>query len=424
MKKRKSACIFAMAILATILSGCGGADKKAASGTESSGETQKRTLSFLNWRTEDKAVYEKLIGQFEAENPGITVEMEIIPSGDYDQALYMRTQGGEANDVFTCQPGGELMKNAETGILMDLSKCEGIMSHYTSDGLAAGQVEGVQYGVVQTTNPLAIYYNKDIFKEYGLSVPKTVEDFMKVCEVLKSKEITPMAFGAGETWMTQFFIESLVANNCKNTDIFSDVDKGKAKLADEKGIGDLINICREIYEKGYILEGSSGVQEESLLTGFAVGNYAMISTGTWSMSTIRSINPECDFGVFNMPGTLGTDKGVSNTGAILCINNNSKVKEDAVKFVEFLTSPEALEILCNETGQLTVVEGVKIEGEDLKAAQALLQTKDGYISAPYHGITSETQKACYGFCTQILTEKVDDTDALIEEWQKAIDNTK
>ena len=374
-------------------------------------EGEERTMTFLHWRTEDKAAFEELARQYEELNPGLHIEIEIVPSEDYAKTLIMRAQGGEASDVFAVNPDGDFGSEIATGALMELNDCEEILDNFSEDALGAGTRDGKIYAVVQTTNPLAIYYNKAIFEEYGLEVPTTVEEFMNVCETLKENGVTPMAQGAGESWMPGFLIEGILANSMEDTSLFA-----TGNLMDDPGFVEAVQIAKDIFDNGYILEGSSGISEESLLTGFAVGNYAMISTGTWSMSTIRSIDETIDFGVFNMPGSKGTTKGVSNTGLMLGINKDSEVMEDAIGFVDFLTSPEPLTYFANETGQLTVANDISIESEDLKMAQELLASPDGIVSAPFHQTNAEGLDVCMLRSAALVIEDVGDAEEFAQAW--------
>lgn len=342
-------------------------------------EGEERTMTFLHWRTEDKAAFEELARQYEELNPGLHIEIEIVPSEDYAKTLIMRAQGGEGSDVFAVNPDGDFGSEIATGALMELNDCEEILDNFSEDALGAGTRDGKIYAVVQTTNPLAIYYNKAIFEEYGLEVPTTVEEFMNVCETLKENGVTPMAQGAGESWMPEFLIEGILANSMEDTSLFA-----TGNLMDDPG--------------------------------FAVGNYAMISTGTWSMSTIRSIDETIDFGVFNMPGSKGTTKGVSNTGLMLGINKDSEVMEDAIGFVDFLTSPEPLTYFANETGQLTVANDISIESEDLKMAQELLASPDGIVSAPFHQTNAEGLDVCMLRSVALVIEDVGDAEEFAQAW--------
>lgn len=376
-----------------------------------SAEETERTMTFLHWRTEDKAAFEELAAQYEEQHPGLHIEIEIVPSEDYAKTLIMRAQGGEASDVFAVNPDGDFGSEIATGVMMELNDCDQILDNYEEDALGAGTRDGKIYAVVQTTNPLAIYYNKDIFAEYDLEVPTTVEAFMNVCETLKSNGVTPMAEGAGESWMPEFLIEGILANSMDDTSLFSTGD-----LMADLGFVDAVQVAKDIYDNGYIMEGSSGISEESLLTGFAVGNYAMIATGTWSMATIRNIDDTINFGVFNMPGSKGTTKGVSNTGLMLGINKDSAVLDDAIGFVDYLTSSEPLTYFANATGQLTVAKDVSIESEDLKMAQELLEGPDGIVSAPFHQTNAEGLDVCMLRSVSLVIQDVGDAQEFAQAW--------
>lgn len=373
---------------------------------------QERTLRFYHWRTEDKEAFETLAHNYEEMNPGLSIEIEIVPSADYISTWLVRANGGELDDVFGVQPDGTFGQLIKSGQLMPLNDCDTILEHYEEDALGAGTRDGNIYAVTQTTNALAIYYNKDIFAQYELEVPTTKEEFLSVCQTLKDNGVVPMAEGAGVNWIAEFLAEGILANSCDDLTVF-----GSGKLTEEPGVEEAVQFMKEIFDNGYIMEGSSGISEESMLTGFACGNYAMIATGTWSISTIRSINEDIDFGLFNMPGTKGTTKGVSNTGLMFGINKDSEVMDDAIGFVTYLTSKEALDYFCNATGQLTVAKDVDISGEDLLMAQSLLQSEDGIVAAPFHQANNEGLTVCQNRTQQLVIESIDDPGAFVQDWE-------
>ena len=93
-------------------------------------EGEERTMTFLHWRTEDKAAFEELARQYEELNPGLHIEIEIVPSEDYAKTLIMRAQGGEASDVFAVNPDGDFGSEIATGALMELNDCEEILDNF------------------------------------------------------------------------------------------------------------------------------------------------------------------------------------------------------------------------------------------------------------------------------------------------------
>ncbi|SFB17316.1 carbohydrate ABC transporter substrate-binding protein, CUT1 family [Poseidonocella pacifica] len=130
---------------------------------------------------------DELVANFEAANPGITVEAENIPWNSYYDNLYTAVIGGNAPDAAmvkmfaqprligmgALEPIGERIdawdgKADLLDNLLDLTKAEDGKSYYLP----------VQYVV------LYLYYRPDMFAELGLDVPATCEDFRNVAQQL------------------------------------------------------------------------------------------------------------------------------------------------------------------------------------------------------------------------------------------------
>ena len=79
-------------------------------------------------------------------------------------------------------------------------------------------VGGETYGLPFYSTSYGIVYNKVLFKKYGISVPRTYEEFLQVCERLKGEGIAPLAVGGNEHsadmgWMNYFFLTEVEKNN-------------------------------------------------------------------------------------------------------------------------------------------------------------------------------------------------------------------
>src|SRR6187401_1359346 len=60
------------------------------------------TLVIESWRTGDEAVWDKIIADFEAKNPGIKVKFQPTNPPDYNAALNAKLKSGTAGDLITC----------------------------------------------------------------------------------------------------------------------------------------------------------------------------------------------------------------------------------------------------------------------------------------------------------------------------------
>ena len=88
MKKTKKMILplVSMLVMSILLSACGGGDN-ASSGENGSSGSGKVTLSFMHWRGEDSEALNKAIDAFEEENPNIQVEMQTLPSDQYQSTV-------------------------------------------------------------------------------------------------------------------------------------------------------------------------------------------------------------------------------------------------------------------------------------------------------------------------------------------------
>ena len=161
MKKKSMGLILSIAMTAALLTGCGGqaasesedstpaaqaeeaaSESEEEPAAESQGTGEERTLRFYHWRTEDKDAFETLAANYEEMNPGLSIEIEIVPSADYINTWLVRANGGELDDVFAVQPDGTFGQLIASGQLMTFNDCEEILSHYEEDALGAGTRDG------------------------------------------------------------------------------------------------------------------------------------------------------------------------------------------------------------------------------------------------------------------------------------------
>lgn len=58
------------------------------------------TLTYAIWDNNQLPVHEEIVAAFEADNPDVNVEIQVVPWGNYWDKLQTAVAGGEAYDVF------------------------------------------------------------------------------------------------------------------------------------------------------------------------------------------------------------------------------------------------------------------------------------------------------------------------------------
>ncbi len=142
-----------------------------ASFTAASAQT---TITYAIWDNNQLPVHEQIAAAFEAENPDIKVDIQVVPWGNYWDKLQTAVAGGEAYDVFWMN-GPNFPVYASNGVIMNLQ--DRVMSDaldtsvYPEALVNLYSLDGDLYGLPKDFDTIALYYNKDLFDAAGLDYP-------------------------------------------------------------------------------------------------------------------------------------------------------------------------------------------------------------------------------------------------------------
>jgi raffinose/stachyose/melibiose transport system substrate-binding protein len=127
-----------------------------------------------------------LIAAFEAANPNIKIERDVQDVESMRPIIQTSLASGTGPDVFYYDTGvGFAGVLADAGLLLPLDDAysSGAWDHiypWTKERTTFG---GKVYGIGNAVEFLGAYYNMDMFKELGLEVPTTYDEFLAVCAV-------------------------------------------------------------------------------------------------------------------------------------------------------------------------------------------------------------------------------------------------
>ena len=113
--------------------------------------------------------------------------------------------------LFFSWGGGNLDSYTEAGKLVDLDP--GLESHFLPSALQGGIYNGKLIGVpMRGTQPVFIFYNKNVFAKAGLQPPTTYAELTSLVTAFKSKGIIPFTISgtATNSWTELMWIEYLV----------------------------------------------------------------------------------------------------------------------------------------------------------------------------------------------------------------------
>lgn len=325
-------------------------------------------LDFSSWRTEDVAVYEELIDMFEKENPGIKVTYSPYKTEEYQTVLATNFKGGTAADVIHLRAYGNFEQFAKPGYLLPLTEDiipEIALYSKQSLGGSTSITDGKVYGVPYASQSLVIYYNTDLYKDLGLSVPKTWDEFISNLKAFKSAGITGIANGSKTGWMNEVMLGVIGPNFYGDNDFYDALMKGETDFTDPRYVKALDKLAELI---PYMPDGFTGldyVDQQMLFINDMAGHFI---GGIWEDSYFTSQNPDLNYDIFFGPVENKGDPQYISTymDGSFGINKATKHKDEAITFVRFLASQEAQQFLCDKLG-------VRTEHPDVVPTQPLLK---------------------------------------------------
>lgn len=349
-KWKKSLFVLSLAFV-FILAACGGNSESETSddSNESGSDSGKKTIEFMHLWPEGSSkqhheIVNNIIKEFEEENPDVKVEVEILGNEQYKEKLKVLSTSNELPDVGMAWPAGFLEPYVSGNMFASLDDVlEGPLKDKFVAGTAeAYQIDGTTYSLPLELNITSIYYNKRIFDENGVEVPKTYEELKAAIQTLADNGVTPVALGNKDRWTGSMWYMYL-ADRIGGPEVLNNAINRTGSFEDPA----LIQAAEEIQElvdMNTFINGFNGLGNDEAKGYFINEQAAMYLMATWDLPewTTNEDNPKefRDSVEYMKFPTVEGGKGdinsfVGGPGVGLFVAENSDVKEEAKDFVAF-----------------------------------------------------------------------------------------
>ncbi len=344
--KKNLAALLIIILLGTIWTGC--SNKIAVvDETPQSTETEHIVDNALTGKLviwEHTAEFEKplirIIEGFQKKYPNVEIEYE-IKYENYYNVLATAIQAGEAPDLFwtngTATP--QMKKYVEEDALYELTDIVDY-SDLEAESLAIATIGEKRYSVPwMSFDTRACYYNKDMFEQMGLTVPKTFEEFEKLLETIKENGKIPISLAGSSTWEILFFLEPLMA--AMEPEYTRSLSTYKSQAA-APNVGNVLNKALEWADKGYFGDGYMWVDgRDGQNLAFTMEDAAMTVSGSWFITAFQENNPQLNFGAFQIPTREGTSAMVGVYANGFSMYKGTRNEAAALAFMNYCASLEA-----------------------------------------------------------------------------------
>lgn len=353
MRIKKIAAILMAAVMASVqLVGCGSAGTSNAenapdSGVENKEETQELVELTMLIDTDVTAAGLQAVCDLAEEKLGIHVTIETRPGGaDGDNIVKTRLASGDMADLCAYNSGALLNALNPSEYFIDLTN-EEWASRLDDTYKSTVTVDGAVYGIpMSSTQAGAIIYNKDLYAKYNLTVPKTWDEFLANCKVLKDAGETAIIAGYSDSWTAQVpFLGENYNLISAAPNFVKELEAGKAKYASTpaalRGFEKLADTT-QFYNADYL---ATSYDDACDMIANGEGVHWIILTQ--AMSNIFELYGDDvnKLGIFGVPGDNADDQGLTVWMPTSIYGNKNTDKVDDIKrFMEFYISDEALDV--------------------------------------------------------------------------------
>ena len=308
-----------------------------------------------------------LIERFEEENPGITVRHQTFPYADYRTRLAAAIPAGQGPDVMQLFYGW-----------LDTYVDEGLVQPLPTDVFSPERIEAEFFPMVQAmkrdgvymalptaVRSLSLFYNTRLMEAAGLEgPPETLEEMVEMAHAMTQRD------GAGN--ITQVGITT--GMNAQDHHWFREV------LTRQFGAEPYLDNYRTVnyatpegiaaFEFYTGLETEEGVTQSGFMdepqAAFRAGRAGMHIDGSFRIGALQNTRG-LEWGVAPLPAS--SDGISANYGSYWINTITSRAQGErfdaAVKFMDFITSDEAMQLWLDVVGELPAKPSVALTDENL-----------------------------------------------------------
>lgn len=302
-------------------------------------------------------------------NPNVEIELQGTSSDEQIRNIKMAAQNDTLPELFWMEQGSAV-ELAENGYLADLTE-ELTADQDFADGFLPGMLDSLKiddkiYGIPCELQSNGIWINKQLFDQYGLSLPETYEDFIECAKTFSENGIIPLAQGAKDTY-TAWAFENM---HCRYG-FFDHID-GIIDGTDKWNNEDYLKFYEKIEDmrnNGVFPENVSTMSYDQSVEAFLGGKAAMLNSGVWD--TKKFDQSDLAENIYYWWGPTFSD-GIGNQKVSMkapahpyCVS--AKVKEDdpelynvIIDFLKFYYGKEGTEIIAKDNQSIPIT---KYDGE-------------------------------------------------------------
>ncbi|MCX5062644.1 MULTISPECIES: ABC transporter substrate-binding protein [unclassified Streptomyces] len=397
MRSIRAAAVGAVTMsLALAASACGGGSSTGGGSNDS-----PKTLTY--WASNqgasiavDKKVLQPELDKFEKQS-GIKVKLEVVPWSDLLNRILTATTSGQGPDVLNIGNTWSASLQA-TGALLPWDAKNftriGGRDRFVDSALGSTGAEGKDPAAVPLYSmAYALYYNKEIFADAGITKPPaTWDELIADGKKIKAKGKSPL--GAEGSNLSENIHHVFVFAKQHGADFFT--ADGKADFTND-GVVTAVKQYVDLMAKDKVIPtGDAEYAQNQSVSDFAKGKQAMLLWQSAAANLKSQGMSDSSYGIAPVPvqsGTPGTGTQVNSmvAGINLAVFKNTDNLDGATKFVTFMTSDAEQKILNTAYSSIPPVRAAQQDPTFNSASNSVLKNTLATSAAALPQVADESQ---------------------------------
>jgi len=342
---RRMAAAMSATLLVAALAACGSDD---GSSDEGGGDKAVELTYWTHTHPPMIDLNKKLVEEYEAENPHVTIKYEQIPNNEFGTKMLTALSNGSGPDIINMDDSALRGEYIPKDLLAPIdpaafgkASVEEIEADYvagTLDG-AKGQ-DGQLYGVPSEFNATAFAINKEHFADAGLDPASPPATWDEVAEQGK-KLVAKGHEGFNFVYLHSGWYSQQLQTLLNETGGSILTEDGTASALDRPESVQALQIWDDLINKDKVGDADSASREATVpFDDFASGRRSMTMIYPWAVDQLKADNPDTFKDVEVVP--LPQVDPASPTGRwyayYFAVNKASEHQREAWKFIRYLAS--------------------------------------------------------------------------------------
>ncbi len=388
MKSRKSKLIALTVAVGLTVAACGGDDDsdttpadeatadeatadeatggEATADSEAAGGDLEGTLRVLiHQNPAGVEFFETFNSEFEAANPGVTVDLTVVEADGLSTANQTRLTAKDI-DVTTISLTGfdkavqDYMTGVEppawqqlidAGLVKDLTG-EAFLDNYDEAAVESGSYnDGVYAVALGRTTYSGMFVNDDLLADVGVETPTTFDELVAACAAIEDAGFKCMIAGGQDGWPVHVGSYGIIGSLYPDQAALAEgLWTGDNAWNDEEGL--------ELFDRfatyASLLDAeSAGLTGDSAAQRFTVGDVAFGPSGGWNAGTIDSAGVDFAWSYVPFPGSDDAADNQTLYGKVdmsLAVAAETPVPDLASAYLAAFSEPDNYNAFANATG--------------------------------------------------------------------------